>query len=68
MRAFQVQRLSDVNLKQYVEGDIFITKQSVGILTQGKIKTFIFKQADLSDYVKKDVVKKMIEKELKKND
>lgn len=61
---YEVKSLSTVDTTRYKQGDIFITNRSVGILVNGKIRTFVF---DLSDYVKKDEVKKMIEKELKNN-
>ena len=61
---YEVKSLSTVDTTRYKQGDIFITNRSVGILVNGKIRTFVF---DLSDYVKKEEVKKMIEKELKNN-
>jgi len=37
--AYKVKNLSKVDPRFYVEGDHFITDRSVGILTNGKIKT-----------------------------
>lgn len=63
---FQVKSLADVQVINYKEGDIFITKRSIGILANGKIQTLETSKPDLSEYVKKDEVKKMIEKGVKK--
>lgn len=65
--AYEVKSLATVDTTNYKQGDIFITNRSVGILTNGKIKTFQFDTPDLSQYVKKDEVKKMIEKVVKNN-
>ena len=37
--AYKVNNLSKVDTRFYVEGDHFLTDRSVGILTNGKIKT-----------------------------
>ena len=37
--AYKVNNLSKVDPRFYVEGDHFLTDRSVGILTNGKIKT-----------------------------
>lgn len=37
--AYKVKNLGKVDPRFYVEGDHFITERSVGILTNGKIKT-----------------------------
>jgi len=44
--AYKVNNLSKVDPRFYVEGDHFLTDRSVGILTNGKIKT-IQDQTDL---------------------
>lgn len=67
VRAFKVTSLSKVDTTYYKEGDLFLTSRTIGFLHNGKIKTFIFKQADLSDYIKKEEVKELIQKEVEKN-
>lgn len=66
--AYTVKSLQTVDTTNYNQGDIFITARSVGILTNGKIKTFQFDAPDLSQYVKKDEVQKMIDKVVKNNE
>ena len=39
--AYKVNNLSKVDTRFYVEGDHFLTDRSVGILTNGKIKTIL---------------------------
>ena len=48
--AYKVTNLSKVDPRFYVEGDHFITDRSVGILTNGKIKTI-----QGNDQLEKDV-------------
>ena len=52
--AYRVNRLNTVDLKQYKEGDLFLTKQSIAILTNG----------ELHPLITKDAVQKMIDKKL----
>lgn len=63
--AYEVPSLSSVDTKYYVTGDIFITKRSIGVLMNGRIRTLEMDKPDLSQYVKKSEVQKMIQKELK---
>ena len=44
--AYKVNNLSKVDLRFYKDGDYFITSKSVGILTNGKMKT-LQDQSDL---------------------
>lgn len=64
---YLVKSLTAVDTTNYKQGDIFITNRSVGILVNDKIRTFEFDKPDLSEYVKKDEVQKMIEKAVKNN-
>lgn len=61
--AYEVKSLATVDPTNYKQGDLFITNRSVGILINGKIKTMEFGKPDLSNYVTKDEVKKMLKKE-----
>jgi len=56
MKITKVTSLSKVDVTRYVEGDLFMTSQSIGILHNGKIEPLMTK----SD------VEKLIQKELKK--
>ena len=56
MNMYQVENMSKVNVSRYIEGDLFITKQRVGILHNGKIESLV-KQSD---------VRKIVREELKK--
>lgn len=56
MRVYNVTQLNKVKPSLYIEGDLFLTKQSIGILHNGKMDTLV-KQSD---------VKKMIQREIKK--
>lgn len=64
---YDVQSLATVDTTNYKQGDIFITNRSIGILANGKIRTLETSKPDLSKYVKKEDVQKMIEKGLKNN-
>lgn len=68
IKAYQVNSLAKVDPSFYIEGDIFITKQSVGILANGEIKTIPFSRADLSNYVKKSDLEKTVKELIKKNE
>lgn len=63
---YKVESLNKVDTTKYIEGDIFITIRSVGILVDGKIKTISTSTPNLKDYVKKDDVQKMIDETLSK--
>ena len=56
MNVYQVENMSKVNVSRYIEGDVFMTKQRIGILHNGKIETLV-KQSD---------VRKIVREELKK--
>ena len=56
MNVYQVENMSKVNVSRYIEGDVFMTKQRVGILHNGKIESLV-KQSD---------VRKIVREELKK--
>lgn len=56
MTIYKVTQLNKVKVSKYIEGDLFLTKQSIGILHNGKMDTLV-KQSD---------VKKMIQREIKK--
>lgn len=56
MKVTEVNRLNRVDVTLYQPGDVFLTKQSIGILHNGKIETLV-KQSD---------VRKMVRDELKK--
>lgn len=64
VQAYRVNSLSKVDKTLYREGDIFLTKRSVGILSNGKIEN-VAKNPDLSDYVKKSEVEQMIKEATK---
>lgn len=63
--AYKVKNLSKVNTTLYKEGDHFITDRSVGILVNGKLKTVGNDSPDLSEYVKREEVKQMIDDAIK---
>lgn len=67
VKCYKVTNLTRVDTTKYVEGDIFLTGRSVGILVNGQIKTFAASPPNLKNYVKKEDVKKMIQEELEKN-
>lgn len=61
INAYKVTSLSKVNTTWYKEGDHFITKNSIGVLVNGKIKTIGNTMPSLKDYVKRDEVQQMID-------
>lgn len=65
MKVSKVSNLTKVDPTRYIEGDVFITEKSIGMLHNGKIEPMV-KQSDLKDYVKKKDVVKLIDNELKK--
>lgn len=65
--AYEVKSLHTINVTNYKNGDLFITNRSIGILANGKIQTLETSKTDLSQYVKKADVQKMIEKAVKNN-
>lgn len=60
IKAYKVDNLNKVDPSKYIEGDVFITNRSAGILINGSIKTLSTSTPNLRNYVKKDEVKKMI--------
>lgn len=66
VKAYKVENLNKVNTTHYVEGNLFITNKSVGILLDGKVETIFTGKPNLRNYVKKDDVQKMIDESLKK--
>ena len=56
MAVHKVENLNKVNATKYIEGDIFITKSSVAILANGKLKTISFNRG-----LTKSEVQKMID-------
>lgn len=56
MRTIRVLNFTKVDPSKYIEGDLFLTKKTIGILNNGKIETLMTKSE----------VEKMIQKELKK--
>lgn len=67
INVYEVQALNHVNPENYKNGDMFITNRSIGFLINGQIKTVETNTPNLKDYVKKEEVQKMIQKEVKKN-
>jgi len=68
VKCYNVENLNNVDTTRYIEGDIFITNRSVGILANGSIKTFSTGTPNLKNYVKKSEVKKMINEAHEKTD
>ena len=65
MNVFQVENMSKVNVSRYIEGDLFITKQRVGILHNGKVETLV-KQTDVRKMVREEVKKVLKDNDKKK--
>ena len=65
VKAYKVDNLSKIDTTRYVEGNLFLTDRSVGILLNGKIRPF-FSTPNMRNYVKKNDVQKMIEEYLNK--
>ena len=61
MAIHKVDNLTKVNATKYIEGDIFITKSSVAILANGKLKPISFNKG-----LTKKEVQKMIDDSIKK--
>ena len=59
----KVGSLQKVKTDRYKEGDMFFTDKEVGILINGKIKKL--NTTNMSQYVKKSEVEKMIDDKLK---
>lgn len=66
VNAYKVDSLIKVDVTRYVEGDIFITNRSIGILVNNRIRTLSTGTPNLKDYVKKTDVEKMINNALEK--
>lgn len=65
MKVLRVNDLKKVDPTRYLEGDVFLTSKSIGVLHNGKIEQMV-KQSDLKEYVKKKDVVKLIEDTMKK--
>ena len=61
----KVESLQKVKTDRYKEGDMFHTDKEVGILINGKIKKLNTTTPNMSQYVKKSEVEKMIDDKLK---
>ena len=61
----KVQSLQKVKTDRYKEGQMFFTDKEVGILINGKIKKLNTTSPNMSQYVKKSEVEKMIDNKLK---
>lgn len=56
MNVYKVKRLNDIDLTRYNEGDLFLTKQSIGIIHNNK----------MDQLVKKSEIKTLIHDEVKR--
>ena len=56
MNVYKVKRLNDIDLTRYNEGDLFLTKQSIGIIHNNK----------MDQLVKKSEIKNLIQDEIKR--
>ena len=61
----KVENLQKVKTDRYKEGQMFFTDKEVGILINGKIKKLNTTTPNMSQYVKKSEVEKMIDDKLK---
>lgn len=61
----KVDNLNKVKKEWYKEGQMFFTDKEVGILINGKIKKLNTTTPNMSQYVKKSEVEKMIDDKLK---
>ena len=61
----KVENLQKVKTDRYKEGQMFYTDKEVGILINGKIKKLNTTTPNMSQYVKKSEVEKMIDDKLK---
>ena len=61
----KVENLQKIKTDRYKDGDIFFTDKEVGILINGKIKKLNTTTPNMSQYVKKSEVEKMIDDKLK---
>ena len=61
----KVDSLQKVKTDRYKEGELFFTDKEVGILINGKIKKLNTTTPNMSQYVKKSEVEKMIDDKLK---
>ena len=58
MQGIKVNNLSKVDTRNYKEGTVFITDQSVGVLLNGTIETLV-KQSELRKIIRQEVNKKV---------
>lgn len=56
MKVYKVKQLNKVNPTKYIEGDFFLTKQSIAMLHNGKIEPLV-KQSDIRKIVKDELKK-----------
>ena len=61
----KVDNLQKIKTDRYKDGDMFYTDKEVGILINGKIKKLNTTTPNMSQYVKKTEVEKMIDDKLK---
>lgn len=61
----KVENLQKVKTDRYKEGQMFFTDKEVGILINGKIKKLNTTVPNMSQYVKKSEVEKIIDDKLK---
>lgn len=66
--AYNVKSLAKVNTENYIEGNLFITNRSVGILANGSIKNITGQEVDLSKYIKKEDIEKIVKKVVKEHE
>lgn len=56
MQGIKVSNLTKVDTRNYKEGTVFITDQSVGVLLNGKIEALV-KQSELRKIIRQEVKK-----------
>ena len=61
----KVDNLQKIKTDRYKEGQLFFTDKEVGILINGKIKKLNTTVPNMSQYVKKSELEKMIDDKLK---
>lgn len=54
MNVYKVKRLNDIDLTRYNEGDLFLTKQSIGIIHNNKMEQLV-KKSDIKILVQDEV-------------
>lgn len=61
MNVYKVKRLNDIDLTRYNEGDLFLTKQSIGIIHNNKMDQLV-KKSDIKNLIH-DEVKRVLNDE-----